>query len=214
MFACNQSFANDLANDCADQIAERDQLQTICIQHARTYPRILRERHHKLIRGIVSMHLNHTKLEQSMAEELLVHALHDLRAQPATDGFVAPHAAPPQMVDALQRAIGCPTDGVMTCGVARSGAVKMHVGDVVIYTFDGHNMHAGDIYFFASAGGFEESAFVAAWERKHSASPGVWKFDITADLVRVPVRNVCGVVIAFVGDNTATLICPDALNYL
>ena len=203
---CNQlqSIAEDVANDCT----------ITCRRYACTYPQRLRERHHRIIRGIISFYNNFTNIEQSVAEELPVHTLHDLRAQPTRDGFVDAHAASPQMVTSLHQAIGCTVEGVMTCAVARSGAVKMHRNDVIIYTFDGHNMHAGDIYFFASAHEFEESAFVAAWERKHSASPGVWKFDITADLVRVPVRNVCGVAAAFVGETTATLICPAALNYL
>ena len=87
----------------------------------------------------------------------------------------------------------------------------MHSGDVAIYHCDGGNLLAGNIIFFASASEFEESAFIVAWERQ-TGMPGIWKFKVLADSVRVPIRNICGAAIAHIGENNATVMCPAAFS--
>ena len=51
------------------------------------------ERHHRVIRSRVVDRVNTTSLEQGLAEDLVVHSLRDLRAQPLQDGFVGAHPA-------------------------------------------------------------------------------------------------------------------------
>ncbi len=100
------------------------------------------------------------------------------------------------------------------CVEARAGTITMHRGDVVVYTFDGGmTILTGDIVFFASAAECGETAFVTAWERV-PGRPGFWKFNVLDDLVRVPIRNLCGKATAHIGAKTATIICPPALNVL
>jgi hypothetical protein len=171
------------------------------------------ERHHKYVRRYVKDRVNTTNLEQGLAEDLVVHTLHDLRAQPLQSGFVEPHPASTQMVKTLEQILGIDVQhGVTTCVDARSGAATLHRGDVAIYSFDGASMHAGDIIFFAGTREDGECAFVSAWERvRGGGSAGFWKFTILDDVVRVPICCLRSSAIAHVGTKTATVICPPYL---
>jgi hypothetical protein len=64
--------------------------------------------------------------------------------------------------------------------------------------------------FFAAAAEWEESAFISAWDRV-PGEPGFWRFVIVDDLVRVPVRNLGATAIAFIGNQTAQIVCPSQL---
>jgi len=171
------------------------------------------ERHHRVIRSRVVDRVNTTSLEQGLAEDLVVHSLRDLRAQPLQDGFVGAHPASKAMVRTLVSVLGCSGEDVMTCVTARSGAVTLHRGDVAVYSFDGINMQAGDIVFFASAHEWGESAFISEWHRV-PGQPGFWKFEVKDGLVRVPISNLHATATAHIGKLTATLVCPPVLNCL
>ena len=178
----------------------------------RKQPRILLacwalERHHKCIRRYVVDRKNTTNLENGLAEDLVANSLRDLRAQPLRDGFVEPHPASQPMVRALVANVECSGRNVTTCVSARKGANTLHRGDVAIYTFDGVDMRAGDILFFASSDEWGECAFITAWDRV-TGTPGFWRFTILGDVVRVPVRNLCASATAFVGHGTAQVVCP------
>ena len=170
------------------------------------------ERHHRVIRKHVTDKLNTTNLELILAEELAIQSLRDLEQQPIADGFVNAHDASSTMKCVLHRAMGCSMHGMRTCVEARSGAILVHRGDVAIYHFDGIDFLAGNVVFFASASEFEDSAFIVAWEKLDSCEPGFWKFKILDDLVRVPIRNICGVSIAHIGATTATVVCAPAFS--
>ena len=188
--------------------------KTCCMQSYYAYT-CTQERHHKVIRRHVVDRLNTTNLEQGLAEDLCIETLQDLRAQPLRDGFVDPRPASTNMVSTLVAALGCSGEGVMTCIRARvSGAVTLHRGDVAVYTFDGVDILAGDILFFASSREWGECAFISAWVKIAGNKPGYLKYRITEDLVRVPIRNLCAAAAAFIGAESATVICPPILNYL
>ena len=93
------------------------------------------ERHHKNVRRYVKDRVNTTNLEQGLAEDLVVHSLRDLRAQPLQSGFVDPHPAASKMVTTLEQVLGINVHGgVTSCVDARCGAVTLHRGDIAIYT--------------------------------------------------------------------------------
>ena len=174
------------------------------------------ERHHKVIRSHVIDRVNTTSLERGLAEELVVHTLRDLASQPPQDGFIAPRAASKALLKFLVDALGCSGNDVKTCAAARSGAITLHRDDVAVFTLDGVTVTAGDINFFASSLEWGECAFCSVWERLPDLStPGVWKFKVHPDdLVQVPVCNLLATACAFIGEASATLICPAFLNYI
>ena len=175
-----------------------------------------KERHHKIIRSHVVDRQNTTALEQGLAEDLVVHTLRDLKAQPPQDGFVGARTASKALQQKLVEALGCSGNDVKTCSAARAGATTVHQGDVAVFTLDGATMTAGDVIFFASSLEWGECAFCGAWERvPHMDTPGFWKFHIHRhDLVQVPVHGIVATACAFVGEDSATLVCPPILNYL
>ena len=171
------------------------------------------ERHHRVIRRAVVNRLNKTSLEQGLAEDLAVVSIRQLRLEPLRNGFVKPHPPSASMLHSLTQHLGCSGQNVTTCVAARSGAVTLHRGDCAIYTFDGTNMLAGDILFFASSREWGECAFLGAWVRSHvqpDASMGCWKLDVLDDIVRVPIGNLKAAAAAHIGARTATVICPAA----
>ena len=87
--------------------------------------------------------------------------------------------------------------------------MKVHRSDVAILSFDGVNIMAGDVLFafFASAPEWGECAFVTAWNQV-VGQPGFWKFEVLDDIVRVPIRNLCGSATAHIGAKHATLPPP------
>ena len=174
------------------------------------------ERHHKVIRSHVIDRVNTTSLERGLAEELVVHTLRDLASQPPQDGFIAPRAASKALLKFLVDALGCSGNDVKTCAAARSGAITLHRDDVAVFTLDGVTVTAGDINFFASSLEWGECAFCGAWERlPHMDTPGFWKFHIHRhDLVQVPVHGIVATACAFIGEDSATLVCPPIINYL
>ena len=93
----------------------------------------------------------------------------------------------------------------------------MHQGVVEIYSFDGVDILAGDILLFASAAEWGDCAFLTAWTTDADRKRGFWKFAITDDVVRVPVRMLIASSAAFIdgcSERTATIVCPPALNVL
>ena len=115
------------------------------------------------------------------------------------------------LVQKLQSAFGCSGENVLTCVRARSGAITLHRGGVAIYSFDGVDILAGDIILFASATEWGECAFLTAWTRAADRKHDFWKFAITDDVVRVPVRMLIASTAAFIGERAATIVCPPAL---
>ena len=175
-----------------------------------------KERHHKIIRSHVVDRTNTTSLEQGLAEDLVVHTLRDLKAQPIRDGFINARTASTALTKMLVESLGCSGKEVNTCSAARSGAITVHRGDVAVFTLDGRTMTAGDVIFFASSLEWGECAFCGAWARAPDRdSPGFWKFKVNRnDLVQVPVHGLIEKAFAFIGDDVATLVCPPILNFL
>ena len=188
------------------ELAKTCWMQLLCIP--------TQERHHKVIRSHVVDTDNTVGLEKSLAEELLLHSLRDLKQQLMRDGFIDPHKRSASLAQKLQSAFGCSGENVLTCVRARSGATTLNSGDVAIYSFDGVDILAGDIILFASATEWGECAFLTAWTRAADRKHGFWKFAITDDVVRVPVRMLIASTAAFIGERTATSVCPPALNVL
>ena len=184
----------------------------ICI-HCDIHANTLQERHHRVIRRLVKDRHNTNSLEQGLAENLVGCNLHDLRAQPRRDGFVDAHDASAKTVGTLQRAFRCSGEGVRTCVSVRASACTLHHGDVAVYCFDSRTYHAGEITCFASAREWEESAFITVWNPT-AMHAGFWEFDVTQDVVRVPIGNLRAATIAHVSASKATIICPPFLNYL
>ena len=173
---------------------------------------IAQERHNKLIRANVTDRLNYTNLEQGLQEDLIVAKLDALQAEPPANGFLNAHNAPRVKIAKLVDMLGCTGVDVETCVEARCGAIRAHRGDVILYMLDDMHMRAGELFFFASAQGWEESAFVSAWQRAPARDKsGSWSFDVLGGLVQVPVRYIRDTVTAHVGANTATVICSPAL---
>ena len=156
---------------------------------------------------------NTSSLEKGLAEDLVIDTLRALHDEPERDGFVGAHAAPQSMVRKLVLHLGCSGRDVTTCTEVRSGAIRVHRSDVALYSFDGVAILAGDVLFFASAQEWGECAFVTAWHRV-VGQPGFWKFEVLDDIVRVPIRNLCGKATAHIGAKYATVVNPPALNVL
>ena len=177
------------------------------------HTRCMQERHHRVIRRFVKDRHNTTSLEQGLAEDLVGHSLHDLRAQPRRDGFDDAHNASASTVRTLQESFGCSGEDVRTCINVRASACILHHSDIALYSFDGRTYYAGEILCFASAREWEESAFITVWNLT-AMKAGFWEFDVTQDVVRVPICNLRAATIAHVGASRATMICPPFLNYL
>ena len=173
----------------------------------------MQERHHRVIRRFVKDRHNTTSLEQGLAEDLVGNSLHDLRAQPRRDGFVDAHNASANTVRTLQESFGCSGEDVRTCINVRASACVLHHSDIALYSFDDRTYYAGEIFCFASAREWEESAFITVWNLT-AMKAGFWEFDVTQDVVRVPICNLRAATIAHVGASRATMICPPFLNYL
>ena len=154
---------------------------------------------------------NTTALEKGLAEDLVIETLRCLKEEPERDGFIGAHAASQTMVRKLVLHLGCSGNDVTTCVEVRSGAIRVHRSDVALYSFDGVTIMAGDVLFFASAREWGECAFVTAWHRV-VGQPGFWKFEVLDDIVRVPIRNLCGKATAHIGAKHATIVNPAALN--
>ena len=109
------------------------------------------ERHHKVIRRNVVNRHNTTALEQGLAEDLVIESLRALEEEPQRDGFVGAHAASQTMVQKLVFHLSCSGNYVETCVEVRAGALKVHRSDVALYSFDGVNIMAGDVFFCTCA---------------------------------------------------------------
>ena len=168
------------------------------------------ERHHRVSRRYVAPRQNTTNMEQGLAEDIILHTLRDLRSEPLRDGFVAPHKPTMLMLRTLIHRFDCSGNDVQTCSEARSGAVRLHRGDVCTFTdASDQHMYAGQICFFASSREWGECAFVTAWARLGgSTNDAFWRFQISDDLVRVPVEHLMCSCTAFIGDSTAQVVCP------
>ena len=170
------------------------------------------ERHHRVIRRHVDQRFNTTSLEKGLSEDLAIESLRCLKEMPVRDGFIGAHDAPRSMVRELVTHLGCSGNDVKTCVEARAGAVTVHRSDVALYSFDdGVTIMAGDVLFFASSREWGECAFVTAWNRVVGKA-GFWKFEVLDDIVRVPIRNLCGKATAHIGATHATMLNPPALN--
>ena len=157
---------------------------------------------------------NTTALEQGLAEDLVIDSVRALREEPERDGFVGAHGASQAMVQKLVHHLGCSGNDVTTCAQVRAGAIRVHRSDVALYKLDdGVTILAGDVLFFASAQEWGECAFVTAWNRVVGKA-GFWKFEVLDDIVRVPIRNLCGKATAHIGAKHATIVNPPALNVL
>jgi hypothetical protein len=175
------------------------------------YTQTQQERHHKVIRRHTKDRQNTTNLEKGLSEDLVAHSLRDLQSQPLRSGFIDAHPASAPMMRTLKNALQCSGNDVTTTVSARSGPAKFHRGDVAMYTTpDGANdVQAGDIVFFAGSREWGECAFVTAWARLGgSTNDAFWRFQISDDLVRVPVEHLMCTCTAFIGDSKAQVVCP------
>ena len=164
------------------------------------------ERHHRVIRRYVNDRANTTSIEKGLVEYLVAHALRNLEIEPIADGFIDPHAAPIKRIRTIQQFFNCIGANVTTCVEVRSQSIRFHRGDVAGYT-DSNSMLFGEIVFAASLE-WEPSAFIIAWSPVSAADADEWRYTISDDIVRVPVKHLVCTVVAFIGEHTAQIIKP------
>jgi hypothetical protein len=158
-------------------------------------------------------HVNTTNLEWSLAEDLIIHTLNDLKILPRQTGLVAPRPAPRAMIQTLTNAFGSwvATASITTATEARHGPIKIYQGDVVAYTSPGGRLMAGDVWFFASCAAWGgDVAFVGNWERlDDAASSEFWRFERFDNLgpIGMPLEMIMDTCIANMGD-TVTVLSP------
>ena len=141
---------------------------------------------------------------------MLPWSLRNLREQPAGDGLLRPSPASQALVRALD-GVGLHGRDVHTSATARSGPIKIHRGDIVIYKV-GAEFCAGDVIAFAASSDWSACAVISAWEQTGS-EPGVWMYRIVDGVILVSCSAIVSTAVAHIGQTTANVICPPLLNH-